>query len=168
MKKGVVLNCSACSKDYYVPKYRALISKFCSHQCQNKLQYINSTFKCLECSNEFTDSPSRKNRKFCSIECKNHNSLSEKQARIRQKASAILSRGYNSNRFNRKLLKRSGIKFKCAICDYDEYDFCIDCHHIDENPNNNSLENIIMLCVMCHRKLHKGIIKLNEVSSIKK
>jgi hypothetical protein len=27
-------------------------------------------------------------------------------------------------------------------------------HHVDENISNNSIENLVLLCVPCHRKIH--------------
>lgn len=58
---------------------------------------------------------------------------------------------------------------KCEICDWDEDEDCLEVHHIDENRKNGSLDNLIILCSICHRKLtigkyyldreHKKIIK---------
>ena len=31
----------------------------------------------------------------------------------------------------------------------------LDIHHIDENPNNNNLENLMCLCRSCHMKIHR-------------
>lgn len=47
---------------------------------------------------------------------------------------------------------------KCEICGYEEYDFCLDIHHIDKDPQNNSKENLAVLCCMCHKKIHKKVI----------
>ena len=47
---------------------------------------------------------------------------------------------------------------KCEVCGYSEHDFCLDIHHIDNNPNNNTIENLAVLCAIYHRKLHKGVI----------
>ena len=44
---------------------------------------------------------------------------------------------------------------KCEKFGYDEYDFCLDIHHIDMNENNNDISNLAVLCVICHKKLHK-------------
>jgi len=40
---------------------------------------------------------------------------------------------------------------KCAICGFDKI---IDLHHLDQNRNNNSQENLIGLCPNHHRMLH--------------
>lgn len=41
----------------------------------------------------------------------------------------------------------------CCICNEREKD--IQLHHIDENPQNHSVENLAVLCLECHNKAHK-------------
>jgi hypothetical protein len=157
-KNGINKACLGCGTEFYVPAYRIDTAKFCSLECQNHKQYTNrSTFNCEHCKKEFLDSPSRKTRRFCSIECKNALAQDNKERRKRSKSLSKLNRGSTSSRSLRKHIFRIKEK-KCEICGYDEYDFCLDLHHIDENPNNNILDNIAILCCMCHKKLHKGII----------
>lgn len=43
--------------------------------------------------------------------------------------------------------------YKCDICKKDK---AIHRHHIDENPKNNSKQNLLFLCQECHTKIHKG------------
>ena len=50
--------------------------------------------------------------------------------------------------------------FYCARCDKDcrnskNADSVLQVHHIDENPGNNELENLIPLCATCHLKIEK-------------
>ena len=44
---------------------------------------------------------------------------------------------------------------RCAICGYHEDDdiSLLEVHHIDEDRENNVLENLIILCPICHKKL---------------
>ena len=44
---------------------------------------------------------------------------------------------------------------ECSICGYHDDDdvSLLDVHHIDSNRENNELENLIILCPNCHRKL---------------
>lgn len=42
---------------------------------------------------------------------------------------------------------------KCSTCGFDEHVLLLDVHHIDEDRNNNSLENLQVLCVMCHARV---------------
>ena len=50
--------------------------------------------------------------------------------------------------------------FYCARCDKDcrnskNADSVLQVHHIDENPGNNDLGNLIPLCAACHLKIEK-------------
>ena len=50
--------------------------------------------------------------------------------------------------------------FYCARCGKDcrnakNADSVLQVHHIDENPGNNDLENLIPLCATCHLKIEK-------------
>ena len=50
--------------------------------------------------------------------------------------------------------------FYCARCGKDcrnskKPDSVLQVHHIDENPGNNKLENLIPLCASCHLKIEK-------------
>jgi hypothetical protein len=163
MKKrnGVEKNCLACETLFYVPRYRENTAKFCSFECQNHKQYTKYEFTCLACNKKVITSPSRKNykKKFCSIECREHKKMDMVERRRKQKAIVRLSRGTKGSRTLRKDLFaiREPI---CAKCGYSEYDFCLDIHHIDENANNNKEDNLIILCCMCHKKLHKGVITI--------
>jgi len=41
----------------------------------------------------------------------------------------------------------------CLCCDADS---SLDVHHVDGNPTNDDLENLVVLCKSCHRKVHNG------------
>ena len=50
--------------------------------------------------------------------------------------------------------------FYCARCGKDcrnskNAESVLQVHHIDENPGNNDLENLIPLCATCHLKIEK-------------
>ena len=49
---------------------------------------------------------------------------------------------------------------KCAICGWDEDESILEVHHIDECRNHNQLDNLIILCPICHRKLTNHTYKL--------
>lgn len=160
-KSGTNIECRCCKEVFYVPKYRINTAKFCSLYCQNHKQYIKSSHTCFYCKKIFTDSPSRKNkRKFCSQDCYSDYQKKHKTTQLKRKAQKLLvlnKRGLNWSQNNRKYVFSLKEK-KCEKCGYDEYDFCLDIHHIDKNPNNNHISNLAVLCVICHKKLHKGIL----------
>lgn len=61
-----------------------------------------------------------------------------------------------------KTLLQKEVKSKCPFCpneDVDHFQF----HHIDENPENNNFENLLMVCANCHSKITKDDITQTEV-----
>ena len=55
---------------------------------------------------------------------------------------------------------RELFNFYCARCGKDcrnakKADSILQVHHIDENPGNNDLGNLIPLCAVCHLKIEK-------------
>jgi len=45
-------------------------------------------------------------------------------------------------------------KNKCVICGTEEG---LHIHHKDHNPTNNEIENLILLCGICHKKIHMKV-----------
>ncbi|WP_228429995.1 HNH endonuclease [Chryseobacterium binzhouense] len=66
----------------------------------------------------------------------------------------------------RSILQKE-IKSVCPICSNEDVEH-FHVHHIDENPINNELENLLLLCPTCHSKITKGDIKFDEVIIIKR
>lgn len=155
MKKGINKNCQACGCEFYVPQYRKDTAKFCSINCQNHKQYKKWVFICEFCQKECISSPSRKNyrKKFCSLKCREGKSAFEKERRKKIKSLNVLSRGHNQSRTIRKYVFLYKDKL-CESCGYKEHDFCLDIHHLDGNNLNNSLDNLKILCAICHRIQH--------------
>lgn len=54
---------------------------------------------------------------------------------------------------------------KCAVCGWNEDEDILEVHHIDENRNNNHINNLIILCPICHKKLttHKYVLENNKI-----
>lgn len=157
--KGIHKNCENCKKQFYVPQSRINSSKYCSRDCQNH-RFEKHKFDCLECGKNCVTSFSyRRTKKYCSHECANKAKINDKMRRQKSKATSVLKRGNNSSRKLRSAIFKLKEK-TCQICGYNEFDFCLDLHHIDNDCNNNTVENVAILCVICHRKLHKGIIKM--------
>ena len=55
---------------------------------------------------------------------------------------------------------------KCSICGWDEDIDVLEVHHIDENREHNEIENLIILCPICHRKLTSHKYKLIDREQI--
>lgn len=61
-----------------------------------------------------------------------------------------------------KALLQKEIHSKCPFCPSEDVDH-FEVHHIDENPENNALENLLMLCPLCHSKITKNDISYQKV-----
>ncbi|MBN8694579.1 MAG: HNH endonuclease [Bacteroidetes bacterium] len=65
-----------------------------------------------------------------------------------------------SNKMRARLQKE--INSKCPFCEDEEVEH-FDGHHIDEDPSNTVLENLLLLCKKCHSKIGEGTITKEEV-----
>lgn len=81
-------------------------------------------------------------RKYCSILCmrKDWVNLGVNESSIR-----------NSRSSARNIYQLFIGLDRCSQCGATEN---LDVHHIDQNPNNNSIDNLMLLCRSCHMKLH--------------
>ena len=61
----------------------------------------------------------------------------------------------------------SGRKMGCELCGRKEK---LEIHHIDGNPKNNKEDNIMIVCYLCHKAIHRGQVTMtvfkDEVVSI--
>lgn len=55
----------------------------------------------------------------------------------------------------------------CAIKGCTEHTY-LEIHHIDENRENNSLENLVLLCDKHHKMAHAGVIDRKTLREYKK
>lgn len=46
--------------------------------------------------------------------------------------------------------------YRCSVCGYHSKSNQI--HHMDNNPSNNQIENLIVFCYECHKKIHSRSI----------
>lgn len=51
----------------------------------------------------------------------------------------------------------------CKICGYREDERILEVHHIDENRLNNDINNLIILCPNCHKKLTLHLNSIEEL-----
>lgn len=67
---------------------------------------------------------------------------------------------YRLNAFRNK-------KHECQICGWADDEDILEVHHIDENRQNNSLKNLMILCPICHRKITSHKYKIENQSLVK-
>ena len=86
------------------------------------------------------------NKKTCSRNCANKNRVGIKYGIGSPNDKALIFRTLKL-----KLLKSRGKN--CEKCNYSKYEI-LQVHHIDRNRNNNSLENLELICPNCHYEEH--------------
>ena len=115
--------------------------KFCNHSCSatfnNKKREIIKSI-CLNCNCEIN-----KKQKFCSGKCQHIFDMNKRVSENR--ASSKTSKRYLINLYGNK----------CMECSWGEVNIIsgkvpIELEHIDGNSENNSLENLKLLCPNCH------------------
>lgn len=57
---------------------------------------------------------------------------------------------------------------ECAVCKWQEDTDILEVHHIDENHYNNDIDNLIILCPICHRKITNHKYKLIDRKFLEK
>lgn len=121
---------------------------------QNRINSNRVMVKCAYCDTEFSKPPSKINNSksglfFC---CREHKDLAqrcetgEKFASIRPDHYGTTSKDYRSKAFD-------AYEHKCSVCGWNEDERILEVHHIDANHENNELNNLMILCPICHRKL---------------
>lgn len=68
--------------------------------------------------------------------------------------------------YKTKALLQKEINSICPFCENVDVDH-FQIHHIDENSENNSKDNLLMLCPTCHSKITKGDITMKQVENCK-
>ncbi len=56
---------------------------------------------------------------------------------------------------------------KCAMCGFNEFLAALDIHHIDGNSLNNEVNNLILLCAICHRKVEYAPIPIDYIRELR-
>ena len=119
---------------------------------RNKVKVV-----CAYCKKEFFKSKSKSEvtksgLHFC---CREHKDKGQ-----RVESSLALVETYKANLYTYRKLAFRNYPHECAVCRWNEDNYVLEVHHIDENRLNNELDNLIILCPTCHKKLttHRYIL----------
>ena len=78
---------------------------------------------------------------------------------------------YDENAISVNAYRRNALDHlphRCAVCGWNEDEDILQVHHIDENRQNNTLDNLIILCPNCHWKITLHKYKLIDKSYLQK
>lgn len=150
----VLVECKTCHHQWtYVPQSITPCSTNIYHfkGCPNCLyEEVN----CDECGTKFKKLKSRITEKnFCSIACGN-------RYKNRERFDFNNGSSYRRNAFIHN-------DHKCALCGWDKDERVLEVHHIDENREHNTMDNLIILCPTCHKYLTLHLYDLDELCQIK-
>lgn len=138
------------SKDIYCHSCHEKITskyakKFCNSSCSAK--YNNTTLikknavievNCKNCASKI------KSRTYCNLTC-------QKEYEWKQRKILILEGKGNSGGVKRYLLEINGHKCnKCELKIWNDQLIPLELEHIDGNSENNSINNVELLCPNCH------------------
>lgn len=145
-RKREEVNCKNCGETIEKILSEIKPNNFCNKKCS--AEYLEKTIEmsCEECGEKVTRRPSTAGSKaFCSKECQLDNMTNESEREYPQE-------------FNKKLKRKIRKKDlqTCQICGIanekcrEKYGAQLDIHHMDEDKNNNSINNLTALCRSCH------------------
>lgn len=126
--------------------------KFCSRSCSvayhNPLRHTKEIIKsCLICGVNFTSN--QHSAKFCSRNCFHLDRKRIKDAEIESGKCQTMS----TKRYKTYLYEKHGEKcMKCGWAVINEHtgNTPLELHHVDGNPDNNTISNLEILCPNCH------------------
>ena len=136
----LISDCAECGTKFEHIASRANKAKYCSPTCYYKAMSRKGTkeYTCFHCHAKFLSAPS-KNRKYCSKKCTNKAS----KETFKPKFTTV-----------RKAMLRRNMLTKCEKCGFDSCPQILGVHHKDHDRNNNSMDNLAVLCPNCHSMEH--------------
>jgi hypothetical protein len=122
------------------------------HLRTNRKSAVREKRQCPNCGKEFEVSTTNKKdseKICCGHTCANIYFSWKQGTKNRRSGSAC----YNKDL--REYYSKNNRDFICCNCE-EQHKLAMEVHHLDENKHNNSLDNLVPLCVKCHRIYHHG------------
>ena len=148
-----IIKCLYCGKEKELPNWKN--GKYCNHSCQIKYRNkFNNPMNNIETRKKA--SVKRKQLiKEGKVKCfgygNNPSFSAEKNGRWKGGIGFHWSRKIGRSRSN-----------SCEICGVSNKIKKLQVHHKNKNVRDNDVNNLIMLCTICHNKIHRKIKKNDE------
>jgi hypothetical protein len=151
-RKAKEIECAFCHKKIVVRTFSNRPNIFCSSECAHKSRIKQIEVHCSECKKLFKIKKCRiKEHNFCSRECKELNQSGNNHPRW--------TNGFAS--YRDRALKEHGYFCSngdvCLLKDILLPEFAFEVDHIDGDRTNNNINNLQVLCILCHRKKTLGL-----------
>lgn len=133
---------------------------FCNHSCSaayNNAQRVDLiTWVCASCHKEHHSLPHRR-KKYCNLKCQQNHAYEQKISNWNIETPGV-------GAIKRWLIETFGNK--CSICEITEWNnksIVFELEHKDGNSENNSQDNVCLICPNCHSQTdtYKGKNKGN-------
>ena len=164
-RPSLLLECAECKTKFWKDKRAYTNIKdqdniVCSVECRSsRHKNARIQLECDYCEDIYKVAPSKATNSksgfnFCSRSCKdNAQRISSNIPEIQPSHYGTISKNY------RVIAFRNNPKI-CMSCKYDECPDILEVHHKDCDRSNNKLDNLAVLCPICHRKVHKNVLSL--------
>lgn len=131
-------------------------AKYCSRSCgstagNHKRALARGITCCLRCYKPIVGKVYRLNLKYCSYKCYRLHQWKEFVAKL--EAAGVI----DESRIQRKylVLKHGWQCMRCKRRRWEGKPIVMDVHHKNKNHDDNRIENLALLCVMCHYYIHR-------------
>lgn len=157
-------NCAYCNSEFYVKPYHLKRGwgRFCSRICLSRGRKTGEQVTCHVCQRQVYRMPSeiKKNNQgktFCSKSCQTvwRNSYYSADKHTAWKGG--------EGSYRQRML-RAGRSLECRRCREKDQRVLV-VHHIDENRENNSLDNLVWLCHNCHYLVHCDRLEKDKLAA---
>lgn len=158
--RRVTITCANCGRPFDVPQSHAARHKCCSWPCRNAYLTHYVELKCDYCGRTYSARPSqvKKGARFCSWRCRTYGTRGPGNKSWTNDPD--YRGGPEWTEARRNALERDG--HRCRNCAAHRP---LIVHHIVDwhVSHDNSLGNLITLCISCHMSVHKGGLSLSHL-----
>ena len=157
------IDCLNCQKETYVEnkEIQRGFGKFCSRKCNGEYKSKNvvpqePNVSCAHCGVKFYKNTTKQKLSksrlyFC---CRKHKDQAQRLGGIQAIMPSHFGPGNGKHSYRQTILNnRPAI---CERCQFDKHAAAIVIHHKDRNRENNTDENLEVLCANCHAIEHWG------------
>lgn len=147
--KTISAICESCKSEFQAHKTRHEQGRhrFCSVACRQQSQRKQVDVQCSYCAAPLKRNPKKSKTCmfFCNNDCKYAAARDES---ISYRTGPIGKGDARAKAYRTRALRH--YQHKCAQCGFDAHVALLDCDHIDSDRSNGNIENLQLLCVMCH------------------
>ena len=161
-RKHIVVQCDNCGNPF--PKPKRFVGKgkreICSRDCLDAANQNRIKMNCAICGKEVWRNPSKVGKNNLAFCCREHK---EEAQTIKSGLLKCTHYADGSTIYRRTALEHYGAK--CEWCGFG-IEALLEAHHINKNRYDNRIENLIILCLICHGLVHKDLVEVKNREAI--